>query len=119
MEYQYFTKVETLFSGIYLPFRDLSFRVSGNPTHTQARDGFNILSVTLAPRDLPDGDMLAYKNLPAVSVVMEGGASVSCSLTAYDNAMRTLTLGFEVPESAAGFGLHWADLVEIPLDVNQ
>lgn len=89
------------------------------PACTPAQVGLNILSVTFAPRDLPEGDMLAYKSLPPVSVAMEGGASVSYSLTAYDNATRILTLGFEVPESATVFGLHWAELVEIPLNVMQ
>jgi len=87
------------------------------PACTPAQAGLNMLSVTFEARDLPAGDMLAYKSLPPVSVAMEGGASVSYSLFAYDNATRNLMLGFEVPESAAVFGLHWADLVEIPLDV--
>jgi len=87
------------------------------PACTPAEEDFNMLSITFAPRDLPEGDMLAYKSLPPVSVAMEGGGSASYSLSAYDNATRTLTLGFEVPDSASVFGLHWADLVEIPLDV--
>lgn len=87
------------------------------PACTQAKEGLNMLSVTFAPRDLPTGNMLAYKNLPTVSVAMEGGASASYSLSAYDNATHTLTLGFEVPDSASSFGLHWADLVEIPLNL--
>jgi hypothetical protein len=87
------------------------------PVCTTAQEGLNILSVTFAPRDLPAGDMLVYKSLPSVSVAMEGGVSVSYSLSAYDNATHTLTLGFEVPDSAFVFGLHWADLVEIPLNV--
>ena len=87
------------------------------PACTPAQEGLNMLSVTFEPRDLPEGDMLAYKSLPAVSVVMEGGASVSYSLTKYDNASHTLTLGFEVPSDVAVFGLHWDDLVEIPLNV--
>ena len=69
------------------------------------------------PGSLFAESMLAYKSLPPVSVAMEGGASVSYSLTKYDNTSHSLTLGFEVPAEAAVFGLHWADLVEIPLDV--
>ncbi len=38
------------------------------PACYRAKDGFKILSVRLAPRDLPAGDMLAYKSLPPVSV---------------------------------------------------
>jgi hypothetical protein len=87
------------------------------PACTQAQEDLNMLSVMFAPRDLPEGDMLAYKSLPPVSVAMEGSASVSYSLTKYDNTSHALTLGFEVPGEAAVFGLQWADLVEIPLDV--
>jgi hypothetical protein len=87
------------------------------PACTPAQEGLNMLSVTFKPRDLPTGDMLAYKSLPSVSVAMEGGASASYSLTKYDNATHELTLGFEVPDNATVFGLHWADLVELPLIV--
>jgi len=89
------------------------------PACTHAENGFNVLAVTFAPRDLPEGNMLAYKSLPTVNVAMEGGANAPYSLTVYDNASHKLTLGFKVPESAVVFGLQWADLVEIPLDVNQ
>ena len=61
--------------------------------------------------------MLAYKSLPPVSVAMGGGVNVSYSLTKYDNSSHALTLGFEVPGEAAVFGLRWADLAEIPLNV--
>jgi hypothetical protein len=87
------------------------------PACTPAKDDLNMLSVTFEPRDLPESDMLAYKSLPPINVAMEGGASVSYSLAKYDNATHTLTLGFEVSESATVSGLHWADLVEIPLNV--
>jgi hypothetical protein len=87
------------------------------PACTPAQNGNHFLSVEFKPRDLPDGQMLAYKSLPAVRVAMEGGLSAPYSLTKYDNMTHTLTLGFEVPESAAVFGLKWADLREIPLEV--
>lgn len=87
------------------------------PACTLARDGNRFLSISFKPRDLPQGQMLAYKNLPPVRVAMEGGASAPYSLTKYDNTTQTLTLGFEVPESAVVFGLKWADLREIPLQV--
>jgi len=87
------------------------------PACTPAQEGFNMLSVTFEPRDLPEGDMLAYKSLPPVNVAMEGGTGASYSLTRYDNSSHALTLGFEVPGEAAVFRLHWADLAEIPLDV--
>ncbi len=87
------------------------------PACTQAKGGTKILAVTLSPRDLPVGNMLAYKQLPAVEVALEGGASVPVTLTQYSNSDRLLTLGFEVPAESRVFGLHWADLAEIPLRV--
>jgi hypothetical protein len=89
----------------------------GAPVCTQARAGYKMLSVTFSPRDLPQGQILAYKNLPLVRVVMEDKTSVAYSIYKYDNAAHTLSLGFEVPESAAVFGLKWADLTEIPLKI--
>jgi hypothetical protein len=88
------------------------------PACRRAKDGFALLSVTFAPRDLPVGDMLAYKNLPAVSIALEDGTSVSYSVWRYDNESHALVIGFEVPAGAKAFGLHWADLAEIPLDVS-
>ena len=87
------------------------------PACIQAQNGKDFLSVVFKPRDLPEGQMLAYKNLPAVSVVMEGSLSAPYSVHKYDNATHTLTLGFEVPEKSTVFGLKWADLREIPLEV--
>lgn len=87
------------------------------PGCTQARNGYKILSVAFQPRDLPEGQMLAYKNLPSVSVTVRGGKTVPHSLFKYDNVTHILTLGFEVSESASAFGLKWADLAEIPLEV--
>ncbi len=87
------------------------------PGCVQAKDGTRILAVTFAPRDLPEGNMLAYKNLPAVNVAMEGDGRVPFSLTQYNNANANLTVGFEVPSEARVFGLQWADLTEIPLNV--
>ena len=89
----------------------------GVPGCNQAKEGSRILSVTLAPRDLPQGDMLAYKQLPAVSVAMEGGTKAPVSFTQYNNANQNLTIGFEVPATAKVFGLQWAGLAEIPLNV--
>ena len=87
------------------------------PVCYQAEGGFNILSVTLDPRDLPEGDVLAYKSLPPTSIAMEGRTSTNYSYYTYNNATRTLTLGFVVPESATVFGFLWDDLVEIPLNL--
>ncbi len=90
---------------------------TGGSPCVQAKPGFRMLAVTFSPRDLPQGDMLAYKQLPAVSVALEGGATIPQSATMYDNTSRQLSLGFEVPEQARTFGLRWADLSEIPLNV--
>jgi hypothetical protein len=87
------------------------------PACIHAQNGNDFLLVALKPRDLPEGQMLAYKNLPAISVAMEGGLSAPYSLHKYDNATHILTLGFEVPANATVFGLKWADLREIPLEV--
>lgn len=87
------------------------------PACVQAQDGMKMLAITLVPRDLPEGDMLSYKQLPNVHVAMEGGAEAAASLTKYDNATKQLTIGFEVPGEAKVFGLHWEDLTEIPLRV--
>ncbi len=87
------------------------------PACTKAKEGSQILSVKFAPRDLPQGNMLAYKNLPSVSVTVEGSARVPQSLSLYDNASANLTIGFEVPIGSKAFGLNWADLAEIPLSV--
>jgi hypothetical protein len=76
-----------------------------------------MLSLECEPHDLPAGDMLAYKSLPSVSVAMDGGPSVPYSRATFDNATHALTLGLEVPDGAAAFGLQRANLVEIPLDL--
>ncbi len=89
------------------------------PGCIHAQNGDNLLSVKFEPRDLPEGQMLDYKNLPDVQVAMEGGSLSPCSQRKYDNDTHLLTLGFEVPQSAAVFGLKWADLVEIPLNIDQ
>jgi len=89
----------------------------GEPACFQAKEGVAILSVRLKPRNLPAGEMLAYKSLPPVSVAMEGGESVSYAYSTYENTSGLLTLGFEVPSSASVFGLHWDGLVEIPLNL--
>jgi hypothetical protein len=86
------------------------------PACTKAKEGARILSVEFAPRDLPKGNMLAYKNLPDVRVAADGG-SVPVSLTLYSNTDRHLTLGFEVPAEAKTFALGWADVDDIPLRV--
>lgn len=90
---------------------------TGGAPCTMARAGSRILSVTFTPEKLPEGSMLAYKNMPAVRVSPDGGDPVRYTLTLYDNASSTLTLGFEVPGTARSFGLHWGDMTEIPITV--
>ncbi len=88
------------------------------PGCTQAKASSQILSVTLAPRDLPEGSMLAYKNLPDVRLATGCSceAGVPVSLTLYSNADDNLTIGFEVPADASTFWLKWADLAAIQLN---
>ncbi len=110
--------------GVHLKIEDttLSDRfpagcTGAQPVCTQAKEGSKILSVTFLPRDLPEGNMLAYKNLSAVYVVMEGGQTIPFSLNLYNNTNHNLTIGFKVPATAKTFGLKWADSTEIPLNV--
>ncbi len=92
---------------------------SGGAPCTTVNAGSRILSVTFVPRNLPAGNMLPYKDAPDVRVVLEGGVTVPYSLTLFDNASQSLTLGFQVPADARAFGLRWGDLPEIPLNVQQ
>jgi hypothetical protein len=62
------------------------------------------------------GQFLAYKKLPEVKVLMEGGLQAASTLMTYDPLTGNLTLGFEVPADARVFGLKWAELAEIPLE---
>ncbi len=87
------------------------------PACIQAQQGYRILSITFQPRDLPEGQMLAYKNLPAVNVIAKDGTAIPHTLYKYDNVAQTLTLGFMVPEEAIISELKWADLAKIPLKV--
>jgi len=89
---------------------------TGGAPCTRANADSRILAVTFTPRDLPEGNMLAYKNMPDVRIALEGGGTVRYSLTLYDNASHSLTLGFQVPAEAKTFGLRWGDLVEIPIN---
>ncbi len=86
------------------------------PACTQAQAGYRILSVSLTPVDLPAGQMLAYKQIPAgTAVLSDTGDAAPNSFSRYDNATGTLTLGFEVPAPAKVFVLRWGTLAPIPL----
>ena len=86
------------------------------PACTQARPGYRILSVSLTPVDLPAGQMLAYKQIPAgTAVVDDTGGVAPNGFSRYDNATGTLTLGFEVPATAKIFVLRWGTLAFVPL----
>jgi hypothetical protein len=89
------------------------------PDCTAAQPGHKFVSVTFAPRDLPQGGTLAYKSLPPVSIAVEGGQESPCGLRKYDYASGLLTVGCEVPGAGSVFGLHWADQVEIPLELSE
>ena len=86
------------------------------PVCTQAQAGYRILSVSLTPVDLPAGQMLAYKQIPAGTAVLDdtGGAAPN-GFSRYDNATGTLTLGFEVPATAKVFVPRWGTLALMPL----
>ncbi|MCL4561835.1 MAG: hypothetical protein M1281_14660, partial [Chloroflexi bacterium] len=88
------------------------------PGCTQAGEGRRYLAVTLNPIDLPTGDMLAYKEVPAeVGVKDDTGVFTSQTLRQYDPASHQLTLGFDVPAAASVFRLQWpgsADAAVLP-----
>ena len=78
------------------------------PACTTAQGGYQILSVFLVPIDLPESQMLLYKNtLGEVTVEINTGEIIPLTVQMYNNATRNLTIGFEVPDGAAGFILHW------------
>jgi len=85
------------------------------PACTQAGPGHMFLSIAFTARDRPEGQMLAYKNLPTVQVVLPGEPRIANSIQQYDSTTHILTIGFRVPEHAAVFGLKWDGLTEIPL----
>ncbi len=76
----------------------------------------NLLIIELNPTDLPQGDMLPYKELPqGVGVQDNRGAISVVSYKSYDLTTRTLTLAFEVSKAAASYSLLWPGMDLIPL----
>ncbi len=66
--------------------------------------------------DLPAGQMLAYKEIPAGTAVLDDtGGTAPNAFSRYDNTSGNLTLGFEVPAAAKIFVLRWGTLAAIPL----
>jgi hypothetical protein len=90
----------------------------GAPVCYKAKDGYTFFSITLEPQNLPEGDMLAYKMLPKISLTIDGHETALPTVQTYENATDRLTLGFEVPEIANSFALQWADLYAIPLGLD-
>lgn len=88
------------------------------PACHQAGEGLEYLSVVFTPVDLSEGQMLAYKNLPPITVLDDTGTfSANEHLLTYNVETDTLTLGFEVPANAHAFELHWAENIALPLEV--
>ncbi len=78
------------------------------PECFQAKEGKTLLGIRLIPSDLPQGDMLDYKNLPKEIAVREDtGMEAGISYRIYDVTTRILTLAFEVSGSATTFTLLW------------
>ncbi len=78
------------------------------PACTAAKEGYQYVSVSFKPLDLPEGQMLPYKSVPtSVAVKDETGNIYPFSLRLYDNTLRVLRLGFEVPAAASSFTLQW------------
>ncbi len=88
------------------------------PACTTAKEGYRYIVVSFKPLDLPEGQMLPYKSVPAsVGIKDETGSLYPTTLRSYDNTSRLLTLGFEVPASASTFVLQWPGYDDLPLNV--
>ncbi len=86
------------------------------PECFRAKPGMKLLGIEFVPSDLPQGDMLAYKDLPAeIAVRDDSGAEAGVSYKIYNVTTRILTLAFEVSQSAQGFTLLWPGSNPIPL----
>ncbi len=87
-----------------------------DPECFHAKEGMTFLAIELNPSDLPQGDMLDYKNLPAeIAVRDDTAAAAGVSYRIYKVTTRTLTLAFEVSRSAKNFSLLWPGSNPIPL----
>lgn len=76
----------------------------------------NLLIIEFNPTDLPQGDMLPYKELPqGVGVRDNTGAVSLLAYKSYNLTTRTLTLAFEVAKTADFLSLIWPGMDDIPL----
>ncbi len=76
----------------------------------------NLLIVEFNPTDLPQGDMLPYKEIPqGVGVRDNTGAISVVAYKSYNLTTRTLTLAFEVAKTADSLSLIWPGMDDIPL----
>jgi hypothetical protein len=88
------------------------------PACTTVKDGYHIVSVSFKPLDLPEGEMVPYKNVPDTAGIKdETGSVYPYTLRAYDASSRILTLGFEVPATASSFSLQWPGSNDTQLNV--
>jgi len=86
------------------------------PACNRASQGKNLLRIEFNPVDLPQGDMLPYKDLPqGVAVRDNTGTGAGVSYKTYNVTTRTLTLAFEVSKTASSFSLIWPGTNPIPL----
>ncbi len=86
------------------------------PACYRAKEGMTLLGIQFIPSDLPQGDMLNYKELPEEIAVRDStGAEAGVSYRTYDVTTRILTLAFEVSKSAGTFTLVWPGTNPIPI----
>ncbi len=86
------------------------------PECFRAKPGMTLLGIEFVPSDLPQGDMLAYKELPAeIAVRDDSGAAAGVSYKIYNATTRILTLAFEVSKTATSFNLLWPGTSPIPI----
>jgi hypothetical protein len=90
------------------------------PACITAQDGYRFLAILLVPVDLPEGQVVAYKQIPAEVVVKsDTGETSAPTERKYDNATRNLLLGFQVPAAATGYTLQWPGSEAIALTVGK
>jgi hypothetical protein len=90
------------------------------PACIPAQDGHQFLAILFVPVDLPEGQVVAYKQIPSEVVVeSSAGETSGPAERKYDAATRNLLLGFQVPAAATGYTLHWPGSEAIALNVGK
>jgi hypothetical protein len=89
------------------------------PTCSPAKSGYRFFTVEFTPVNLPAGQTLPYKSIPAVVSIKDNSGTMNPkSLYIYDNNTRVLKLGFEVPVSAKTFTLMWPGNADLLLNLH-